>query len=568
MFGTIRRHQTWLWAVIITLTIISFVIFFSPASKMNNAGGGGRSGNYGFINDQPVSREDMGNAMREVELHYFFTNGRGHWPDASAKQNGFDPEREAYQWLLLIQKEEQMGIHSSSEAVAQTARQMVAQFQKAGVSTSDVFVHQVLEPHGLQLEDFERFMRHFLGFQELISTVGLSGKLTTPQEAKGLYVREHEELSTAAVFFTASNYLAGAAAPSPAALSQFYSNRIANYRIPDRVQVSYVKFDLTNYQAQADAEMAKKTNLDDEITAAYNKDGSNFLRQVKAESLAEAKVKIRDAQHKSLELEAARKKSNAFASELFDISPARPENLAFLSKSNGLPIRITAPFDQDGPRELAVGSSFVKAAFGLSPESEPYAGPIDGEDGVYVIAFEKAMPSEIPPLDKIRDQVTADYKYNMAAGMARQAGIGLAQTLTNGLAHNKTFSAICSEAKFKPVELPPFSLSTRTLPDEVEDHLTLNQLLQLAFSTPPGTASDFKPTSEGGVILYVRSRLPLDEAKMDADLPAFVNYVRMRRQNDAFQQWFGHEAQRAFRGTPLNQPRQQPPSLSSRPANS
>ena len=41
MFGTIRKHQTWLWAVIITLTIISFVVFFSPYSKLNNERRGG-----------------------------------------------------------------------------------------------------------------------------------------------------------------------------------------------------------------------------------------------------------------------------------------------------------------------------------------------------------------------------------------------------------------------------------------------------------------------------------------------------------------------------------------------
>ena len=31
MFGTIRKHQQWLWIVIITLTILSFLIFFGPA---------------------------------------------------------------------------------------------------------------------------------------------------------------------------------------------------------------------------------------------------------------------------------------------------------------------------------------------------------------------------------------------------------------------------------------------------------------------------------------------------------------------------------------------------------
>ena len=55
-----------------------------------------------------------------------------------------------------------------------------------------------------------------------------------------LYKREHQEVATEAVFFSASNYLAGVTVP-PSALAQFYTNRLAVYRLPERVQVSYVR---------------------------------------------------------------------------------------------------------------------------------------------------------------------------------------------------------------------------------------------------------------------------------------------------------------------------------------
>jgi hypothetical protein len=71
-------------------------------------------------------------------------------------------------------------------------------------------------------------------------------------------------------------------------------------------------------------------------------------------------------------------------------------------------------------------------------------------------------------------------------------------------------------------------------------------------------------TADGGVIVYVKSRLPLDEAKMNASLPAFANYVRQSRQNEAFNEWFRKEAEKGLRDTPLNQQRT-PPALSSIP---
>jgi hypothetical protein len=558
MFGTIRKHQTWLWAIIITLTIISFVIFFSPYSKLNDS----RRGpvNLGSINGERISEQDFVNARNEIYLRDFLTTGS--WPDEEAKKTGGQIERETYQWLLLIQKQRQLGIHVSTDLIATVARSMVSQLQRSGITSPDVFIRQVLQPRGFQLDDFERFVRHYMGVQELIGTVALSGKLVTPQEARDLFRREHQELATEAVFFTASNYLASVTV-FPDALTQFYSNRLAAYRIPDRVQVSYVSFDYTNYLAEATLELARMTNLDQQIDEAYRQGGTNFLREAKAQSLEDAKVKVRDAERRKIEAQNARRKATEFATPLFDIDPMRAENLEKMAKEKGLTVKVTAPFDREnGPKELEVAADFATKAFSRTPQ-DPFAGPIMGMNGVYVIALNKKLPSEIPALEQIRDQVVKDYRYSQALNLARQAGMDFYQTLTNGLAQGKTLSAICTGAKLRLVEVPPFSLSSRELP-EIEDHLTLNQFKQLTFTTPLGKVSNFQMTTEGGAIVYVKAKLPLDESKMSASMPAFMNAVRQSRQNEAFNDWFRKEAEKGLRDTPLA--RQQPaPTMSPTP---
>ena len=73
-------------------------------------------------------------------------------------------------------------------------------------------------------------------------------------------------------------------------------------------------------------------------------------------------------------------------------------------------MHLTAPFGQEyGPAGFTAPEAFTKAAFGLTPD-EPLAGPIVGRDAIYVIALAKQLPSEIPPLDQIRDRVTRDYQ--------------------------------------------------------------------------------------------------------------------------------------------------------------
>jgi hypothetical protein len=426
---------------------------------------------------------------------------------------------------------------------------MISQFQRSGITSPDMFINQVLKPRGYDVEDLERFIRHYMGLEELIATIGVGGKLVTPQEIRDLYKREHEELATAAVFFSASNYLAGVSVPADA-LMQFYTNRLASYRIPDRVQVSYVRIDLTNFLAEATQDLAKMTNLDLQIEEGYKQGGTNFLHEWKAQTPEEARRNIRLDALKKLEMQATRKKALEFATPLFDMDPVRADNLDKLAKEKGLTVRITEPFDQrDGPTELAVGQDFAAKAFARTA-GEPFAGPIVGMDGVYVIAFNKKIPSEIPPLDKIRAQVEREYQLNQAQDLARKAGMTFYQTLTNGLAQGKTVAALCADGKLQLADLPPISLSTREL-EQVSEHLPLNQFKQLAFGTPAGKVSPFQMTAAGGVIVYVKSKLPLDEAKMTAALPTFANYVRQNRQNEAFNAWFRKEAEKGLRDTPL-----------------
>jgi len=551
MIGTIRKHQTWLWGIIITATVLSFVVYFSPANRGN--GGGGGTANYGSINGERITSEDFEHARKEVDLQYFFMSG-GNWlnSEAEAKKAGFDLEQRIYVRLFLIQKQNQLGIHVSSETAGQFATESLRQF-----GSPSAFVEKALQPRGLQMADLDRFFRHEIGIQEMISTLGMSGKLVTPQEAQSLYVREHQEVSTEAAFFDASNYLAGVSAPT-AAVEQFYTNHQSEYVIPEREQVSYVKFSYSNAMAKAEQEI---TNLTEIVEGQLTQIGTNYLRFAKTPE--EAKVKIREDLLMRRARPEVRKEANAFAGPLFE--PKNAPTIEELAKTKGLTVNVTPPFDiATGPTNLDVGSEFTRAAFALSAE-RPVPEPIISADGVYVISFKNRLPREIPTLEKIHDRVVFDYKYDQALTLARKAGMEMARTLTNSLAQGKTFDAICAEAKVKPVALPPFSISTRSLP-EAEDHIPLNGnrmqmgLKDIAFSTLPGKASGFHETNEGGIILYVKAKLPLDEAKMKSELPAFISYVRQSRSREAFDTWFRKEADKGLRDIPyFQQQRQQAP---------
>src|SRR5690348_5364187 len=114
MFGTIRRHQTWLWVIIAGVTIFSFIWYFNPAARSGNRSAQG-SGNYGVINGHAISASEFEDAEREVAL-YFLLNGQ------RADQNSAEFRIGTYQTLFLDSKAEELGIQITPEAAAQFAR--------------------------------------------------------------------------------------------------------------------------------------------------------------------------------------------------------------------------------------------------------------------------------------------------------------------------------------------------------------------------------------------------------------------------------------------------------------
>jgi hypothetical protein len=245
MIGTIRKHSKVLWWTIIPLTIISFVIFMSSGPSR---GGAGSAGDFGSINDKKVTQHEYLQALNEFKLFYLFHYGT--FPDKKANITNEEIQRETYIRLFLIQKAADLGIHADLDATAAAANNMLRSLGRKGqtVSMNDL-VTQVLAPEGLTATDFENFARNDVIIQQLVQTIGLSGALVTPQEIAGIYEREHQEISSQIIFFSAKNYLASIKI-APDALGKFYTNYMAEYRLPDRVQLNYVVFNITNFLTQ------------------------------------------------------------------------------------------------------------------------------------------------------------------------------------------------------------------------------------------------------------------------------------------------------------------------------
>ena len=539
MFGTIRKHQTWLWVVLIGLMIFGLV---SWQNQLGKSGSGQRvTGDFGTIDNRPITATEMQNAQNEARLMYFLQ--RREWPTT-------DQPVESYQRVFLIRKLEEYNIHADANIVAQTASEFLRQFGNGQTIPLDVFVERVLAPHGLFADDFQRFIEHDLSIRQLVATVGAGGGLVPPAEIQSLYVQSHQELKVKLVSFSASNYLASVPEPAPALLGQFYTNMEAEYREPDQMQLSYVLINVTNFLAEAEQKLG--TNLSSYVEEEYRRAGTNWVMLGKTPE--EAKTKLHELIIRQVALTNALEKAKGFQADLVAREPARPENLNVVAKEKGLEVKVSKPFDKEyGPSDIHLPSSYPSASlFNLNPDDPFPDRPVQGMDGAYILAFNKFIPSRVPPMEEIHSRVVADCKYAQAMRIAQETGRAFAHTATNELAKGQAFDAICAAARVKSLDVPPFSESTETLP-QVEDYTDLPTLKSVTFETPVGRVSDFAQTREGGIVVCVRERLPIDEARMKAELPEFSNAVRQQRENEAFDLWFRKEASAALRNIPALQ---------------
>ena len=540
MIGTIRKHSKWLWWVIAALTIISFIGWnVAPASRNN--GGGGSSG-MGMMYGRPITQQDYLDARSDFFLFYFFRNHE--WPDRNSNIKSQELEQQIYLRMMLTKKAESLEIVPTDEAAGKMGAEMLRSLTRDGqLYPMQEFVSRYLAPENLTESDFEHFARNSVAIEQLAQVLGLAGALVTPQEAVAAYQNEHQQVSAQIVFFSASNYLSQVAA-APATVAQFYTNYLTQYQLPDRRQVNYVEFNLTNYLAQSKAEWAK-TNFEENVNATFAQYGMSAFPEAKTADDAKAIIREDLIRQRALLLD-AKAQANSFAKTVFNMSPVRPENLADAAKQAGLTVHLTEPFSGfTGSGESALPADFIKKAFELSSD-EPVAGPVAGPTAFYVMALVKELPSEIPPLDQIRDRVTQDYRMMQATELAQRAGTNFAPALIGQLAAGHNFASTCIAAGLQPVALPLFSLSTEELP-ALGNRAGLQQVKQALFSTPSGQASGFEPTEDGGFIVYVQSRSPVDSATVSADLPQFMATLRRQRQSEAFDQWWQAEANRQFR---------------------
>ncbi len=555
MIGTLRKHQAWLWYFIIAVIIVTFVGYFNP-STMRSTGGGRQSSSgqdVGSINGEPITIDQFQAARREAQLFFFLHYKK--WPERvdDMEKAGFDQDNWAYERLVVDAAMKQMKIQVPDQAAARTTKELFGLKADEALPPDEFnkFVQNELMKHGITVDDFDNFIRHQTGLEHLISLYGMSGRMITIKEAEFFYRRENEPMDTELVTFQISNYFSKITI-TPKELEDFYAKYATRYSIPERSQLNYIRYDLTNFYSEADKKIAAITNYSQAIDRTYLEKGPANYKDDKGTVLTAdaAKAKIKKEHRDFLAREAAGEQARKVILSLYE---GHDENYQFttndlfnVAKKAGVSVKTTEPFDErTGPKELGLAKQANTVLFNLTDKgsSDQFypVGPLASEEAVYVVGFNHRFPNQAQSLSAVREKVYADFRMQKAYDMVKMDAENFDAAAQIGLAKGENFDAIAAAQHLKPKVLSHYAITSKGIP-EVPDRGDFESLQSSTFNLPTGKCSQFIPTEEGGMIAYVRSRLPVDAAMMARELPAYLSRMRDQRQVAAFQEWFQRQS--------------------------
>lgn len=563
-----RKHQSWLWGGIITLTIVSF-LYWSPNMNIGGGPGGGGSSNLGSIGGKTINSQQYMQAADEVRILAFVYSGGRRWYERS-EFNRSEMAGTVYERLALIQTLKDLNVQPDEKAVIA----WIQHFLSGGNANADIdfntyqrFLKETLAPQGLTQADFERFARHELGREHLEAVYGSSGTLTTAAEITDLYHRETDLINAQAVIFSPANFMSQVTV-KPEDLENFFKQNQSSYFLPARVKVKYVKFPASDYLAEAEQNLAKFTNLTQNLEMEYakrtNESKTAFLGMTKDEAV---KQLHQDAQ-KEVSLGIARRKASEFLLTFTEghdeTHPFQPDDLAQAAEKSNLKVQTSPLFSHESStNESGLPQAVMAAALRLnnSPDDKAHENsltltPVVAGDAAYVLSLAEAVPAAPQTLDAVRARVTQDFKRIKAVNLAQNAGYKFGQDVVAGMAKGQSFDAIAKEHNVKPTTLEPFSLRTQNLTG-LDPSIDLRQLKEVAMKVAPGKASEFVGTEEGGFVLNVKSHTPSDPMKMQAELAAFGEQVRDQRRRAAFSEWLQKRMQTMQISAPLAERQQQ-----------
>lgn len=510
MMNFLRKHRTWLMTVIAVLSI-PFVFYFVQKPDY----GAMHSGIFTRLYNRTVTTVE---AQRSARLHDL-AGALGMEQMAQALSAGAENRDDVFKYfavnlIILRHEAERLGVKPTSTEIASFVRELRAFRGPTGFDINKYreFAENILPANGFTEAQIEELATDAISLNRIKELVGV-GLAVGDAESKENYEHAHGKLIVHAIRIKGSDFLTEIKVSDEDAQKYFESHK-NDLKTEDRRKVEFVMLALTDEQKK----LAGKERI-------------------------EALQKLAD-------------KANDFGAALAE----KGAEFHQVAAKFQLPVKASGEFTPAAPDpQLKDDPQLSAVAFQLTPQ-DPNSEPIQGSDGFYVLHL--AGLTEARPLTleeakgKIVDLIKGSRGREMAANKGRQAANELRETLKAGA----PLPFALEKVNVKAEKIPPFSLMEAFDPSETDkktqrppDFLAVKNA---AAQAQPGDVSDFVPWEDGGLIVYVEKREPVEEAKYQGEKASFDERFLRNKHQVVFEEWL---RDRQLDAGLVQEPKAQPP---------
>lgn len=388
--------------------------------------------------------------------------------------------------FVLDHEAKRLGITVNDNEVADAIAKLTP-FQTNGnydPAKYQTFVENVLKPRGFTAARLEDLVRDQLRLKKMVTLIGSTLEVT-PGELRNAFVQNHQKMDTSIIRFDLAEFKA-AVQPTDAEVEKVFKDHEKTYTAGEKRVVSYVNLDLS----EAD-------------------------KALKGKEMIEAR-------------QALANRANDFGQDLLKDGA----NFAEVAKKYGLTVKTTPEFTvEKPPQDLASIPGAAETAFKLS-EKDPTSDALPSGDGYCVLHLEKVTPDRQLTLDEARPEVIEQIKKEKGGVALVTKGNEVRTKIIELMKAGKSFADAAQEAGVKVESFPTFSVA-----QPVQDKPDARTILAKSVELADGEVSDFVPVENGGLIIHLDKREPIDEAEFKKEEPTLLTQARTQKEFVAFIEW-------------------------------
>jgi peptidyl-prolyl cis-trans isomerase D len=494
MLDSIRKRQRTLLTFITVVVIVAFAWLYNPAGSFRR---GVATGQIGKLHGRTVTVEQIQKLDRNLGIALQL--GMYELPSELATDGrSRDEQALSFAWNLLILRDAaaRLGLNPAPDRI-KDAEKKLSNFQTDGHFDGgkyQKFVDTTLKSYGLSPADLDEVVTDNLRLQNLNALLQPTFQLPEAM-FRSQYEAVNLKMHVGVISFKRADFEKGIRT-SDDEIKKYYDEQKERLQTPEKRKLALVTFTLKEDQRQLTAEK----------------------RNQALKPLAE--------------------QAEAFMQPVLD-KPAEFEKVA---AQKGVPIQETGMFASAQPDPLLTGEpAVVRQSFSLTRDN-PVSDIVQGANGFYVV---KLLDVEAPrplTLEQARDQIIEALKKEKAEAALQAAADQARQKVGEGMRAGQDFLQAAKNAGYHPNSPPPFSLAEAGPDNDVARVLTSGRV-----TLEPGETSNLLQDAEGGMLVHLIRRDPLDEAKYADEKKKDYPLADQRFSSLALREWIKVEQQKAGR---------------------